>query len=229
MTLVARASGARLAVAGTALAALTMLLGGCATAAGSSAGSVGTAPAVSPSGPPDGSAPAGSPDAPGGAVTPSPARTLTAPPAYGVINDLYPCPAAAVKVTVGLAQGTTAVTYQVIDFTNRGSKLCFLDGVPGVSLAGGTPLAQIGLAAPVPANVSPRPVPLNPGQVANALLQISNASSHPRAMCDPVHARYLVIAVPNDIGFVKLRYETTACAKPIELLSISAIVRGSGG
>ncbi len=38
-----------------------------------------------------------------------------------------------------------------------------------------------------------------------------------------------MIAVPNTLGFVKLAYVTTACAKPVELLSISPITLGSGG
>lgn len=228
MTFVARASGARLVIAGTALAGLTMLAGGCGTAAGSSASSAssaGSAPAVSSSGPVGGSAPAGTP---GVAQTPAPVGTLTAPPAYGVTNDTFPCPAASVAVTLGTLQAAGGTTLQVIDFTNRGSQRCSLGGYPGVSLAGGQPLAQIGRAAKVPAEGSVQPVGLNPGQVANSLLQISHASNYPKSACDPVRAQYLVIAVPNTIGFVKLAYVAMACAKPIEILSISPITLGSG-
>ena len=223
MTLVARASGARLAVAGTALAGLTMLVGGCGTAIGSSASSAGSTPAASASVP----APTGS-SSPAGAPTPAPARTLTAPPAYGVTDGFYPCPAASVRVTLARSQAAGGTTLQVIDFTNRGSQRCSLGGYPGVSLAGGQPLAQIGLAAMVPADGSLQPVGLNPGQVANSLLEIGHASNYPKATCDPVHAPYLVIAVPNTIGFVKLAYSATACAKPIEILSVSPITLGSG-
>ena len=224
MTFVARAAGARLVVAGTALACLTVLVGGCGTAAGSSASSAGSTPAGAPSG----SAPASSPVPPAGPVTPLPATTLTAPPAYGTTNGDYPCPASFVKVTLGTAQAAGGTTLQVIEFTNVGDKLCSLGGSPGVSLAGGTPLAQIGLAAPVPATLPHGAVSLNPGQVANSLLEISHASNYPKATCDPVHARYLVVAVPNDIGFVKLAYSATACAKPVQILSVSPIARGSG-
>ncbi len=228
MTFGARAAGARLVVTATALSCLAILVGGCGTVAGSSASPAGSTPAVFPSGSAGNPAPAGSAAPPAGGLTPLPVGTLTAPPADGVIDGMYPCPAAFVTVTLGLSQATRAVTYQVIDFTNRGSKPCSLGGYPGVSLAGGRPLAQIGLAATWPANSSLRAVTLNPGQVANSLLQISNAGNYPKATCDPVHARYLVIAVPNDIGFVKLAYGTTACAKPVEILSISAIIFGSG-
>ena len=134
-----------------------------------------------------------------------------------------------VRVTLGLAQGSKSVIYQVIDFTNRGPKQCSLGGAPGASLAGGSPLAQIGLAAMTSAAGSGLRVTLNPGQVANALLQISNASNFSKAACDPVHASYLVIAVPNTLGFFKLAYSTTACAKPVQLLSMSNLAHGSGG
>ena len=223
MTLMARAAGGRLVVAGTALACLTMLVGGCGIVAGPSA-----APAPAGSASADGSASGGSAASPAGVLPPSPATTLTAPPAFGTTNGAYPCPLSSVRVTLGLSQVTKEVTYQVIDFTNRGSKLCAIGGYPGISLAGGNPLAQIGLAANWPAGSSPRAVTLNPGKAANSLLQISNASNYPKAACDPVRAPYLVIAVPNTLGFVKLAYRTTACAGPIEILSISPILLGTG-
>ncbi len=224
MTIGARACGARLVVAGTAVACLTVLVGGCGTAAGSSAASTGSTPAA----PASASAPTGSSSSPAGAQTPAPAGTLTAPPAYGVTNGFFPCPLASVKVTLASPQVAGGTTLQVIDFTNRGSQRCSIGGYPGVSLAGGQPTAQIGLAARFPAAGTVQPVGLNPGQVANSLLEIGSASNYPRSACDPVHAPFLVIAVPNTIGFVKLAYDTTACAKPIEILSISPVTFGSG-
>jgi Protein of unknown function (DUF4232) len=226
MTSVARAARARLVVAGTALACLTLLAGACGSASGSSVSSVSSTPVVSPSA--GGSAPAGSSSSPAGTLTPAPARTLTAPPAYGVTGGGFTCPTASVKVTLGSSQDAGGTTLQVIDFTNTGSQLCSLGGYPGVSLAGGTPLAQIGLAAMVPAGGPVQAVSLNPGRVANSLLEIGHASNYPKATCDPVRAPYLVIAVPNAIGFVKLAYAATACAKPIEILSVSPITLGTG-
>jgi hypothetical protein len=226
MTFMARAAGTRLVVAGTALACLTMLVGGCGTATSSSTASNTSAPAASSATSSDPSAPASTGSA---AQTPAPARTLTAPPAYGVPNPGYACPASSVQVTLGLSQGTKGLTYQVIDFTNRGPKQCSLSGSPGASLAGGTPLAQIGLAAVPPAAGSRPRITLNPGQVANALLQLTSASNFSKRACDPVHASYLVIAMPNTIGFVKLAYSTTACAKSVQLLSIGGLAHGSGG
>jgi hypothetical protein len=224
MTRAARAAGARLAVAGPALAGLALLAGGCGTPAGSSAASVSSAAAASPAS----SAPSGAAAPASSILPPSPATTLTAPPAYGTTNGGYPCPASFVRVTLGASQATPSVTYQVIEFTNRGSRVCSLGGYAGVSLAGGKPLAQIGLAATPPPDGSARAVTLNPGQSANSVLQISSASNYPKATCDPVHAPYLVVAVPNTIGFVTFAYGTTACANSIEILSVSRIVLGSG-
>jgi uncharacterized protein DUF4232 len=230
MTFMARAAGARLVIAGPALVGLTMLVGGCGTATNSSPTSDTSAPAASPANSADPLNPTGAPASSGsGAQTPVPATTLTAPPAFGLPNPGYACPMSSVRVTLGLAQGSQGVVYQVIDFTNRGPKQCSLGGSPGASLAGGSPLAQIGLAATTaPAGARPR-ITLNPGQVANALLQISNASNFTKAACDPVHASYLVIAVPNTLGFVKLPYSTTACANSVQLLSMGGLAHGSGG
>jgi len=231
MTFKARAAGARLVVVGAALTCLTMLVGSCGTATGSSTASNTSVPAASPANSADPLNPTGTATATAGSgvQTPAPARTLTAPPAYGLPNPGYACPMSSIRVTLGLAQGSKSVTYQVIEFTNRGPKQCSLGGSPGASLAGGSPLAQIGLAAMTAPSSSRMRVTLNPGQVANALLQISNAGNFSKHACDPVHASYLVIAVPNTLGFYKLAYRTAACAKPIELLSIVGLEHGSGG
>jgi Domain of unknown function (DUF4232) len=55
------------------------------------------------------------------------------------------CPDLAVKL--GLGQATPDTTYQVIEFVNYGSATCIMSGYPGVNLAGGTPVAPIGLPA----------------------------------------------------------------------------------
>ncbi len=187
MTFMARAAGARLVVAGTALACLTMLVGGCGTATDSSdrvehlrARGV-SRPILA-----DPSAPAGTarhglgrPDADARPDADRSARVRRAEPRLRV-------PRRSVQVTLGLSQGTKSVTYLGDRLHQPRSQACSLGGYPGASLAGGTPLAQIGLAAMrLPAEGSVQPVVLNPGQVANALLQISHASNFPRPRAIP--------------------------------------------
>jgi len=138
---------------------------------------------------------------------------------YGACPDL--------QVKLGLSQGTSKTTYQVIVFTNRGTHNCFLNGSPGVNLGGGTPVAPIGL--PAQAN-SPKSIRITvpPGKMANALLQITNASTYTAAKCGPVQAQYLIVYLANDTPPVKLPYGTTACSRAVKMLQISAVAFGAG-
>jgi hypothetical protein len=98
--------------------------------------------------------------------------------------------------------------YQVIDFTNIGTVACTLYGYPGVALAGGTPVTEVGLAASRNSSAPRKLITLAPGAVANALLQI---------------------IPPDQTTPIYLRYTSRGCAKPVQFLSISAMAAGSGG
>jgi hypothetical protein len=133
------------------------------------------------------------------------------------------------QVKLGLAQGTSNTTYQVIEFVNRGSVACVMDGYPGVNLAGGSPVVPIGLPAAHTGFPRAKVVTLQPGGAGNALLQITNARTYAAAACGPVQARYLIVYRPNRAAPVKLAYGTTACSRPVRMLQISAISLGTGG
>ena len=133
------------------------------------------------------------------------------------------------QVKLGLAQGTSNMTYQVIDFVNHGSVACIMSGYPGVNLASGTPAAPIGLPATHTGSPAPRLVTLQPGEVGNALLQITDAHTYATATCGPVLAQYLIVYRPDQAAPVKLAYVTTACSQPVRMLHISAISPGTGG
>ena len=140
-----------------------------------------------------------------------------------------PCPTRYLQAKLGLAQGTAGSTYTVLDFTNIGPGTCTLYGFPGVSLAGGTPVRQIGLAA-AESHLTPRRlVTLAPGAVANALLQIVHAGNYPAAMCGPATAAYLQIYPPNQTTPAYLAYTSPCCGKPVPLLTVSVVQPGSGG
>jgi len=158
-----------------------------------------------------------------------PARRWTSPGAgaAGAWSGTGVCPDLQVKL--GLAQGTSKTTYQVIQFVNHGSVACVVDGYPGVNLAGGTPAAPIGLPAAHTGSPAAKEVTLQPGGVGNALLQITNARMYPAATCGPVQAQYLIVYRPNRAAPVKVAYGTTACSKPVRMLQISAISLGTGG
>lgn len=212
------------------LASVAVLLTACTGSSGSSAAS--GSPATSASSVPANSIPASSIPASstpaGSASTPAPPASSSAVSVAGAWSGTGAlCPNLQVKL--GLAQGTSNTTYQVIEFVNHGSVACIMSGYPGVNLAGGTPTAPIGLPAAHTASPAARLVTLQPGGVGNALLQITDARTYATAKCGPVQAQYLIVYRPNNAAPVKLAYGTTACSKPVRMLQISAISLGTGG
>jgi Protein of unknown function (DUF4232) len=170
-------------------------------------------------------------------VTPS-APASTAPSSPGPSTAVSPgaggagaaaCPTRSLSVKAGLSQGAAGSIYQVLDLSNISNATCTLYGFPGVSLAGGSPVKQIGLAA-AEDHSSPRVlVTLAPGAVANALLRIVQAANFPPSRCDLKDATYLQIYPPNQTTPVYLKYKAQACAKPVQILTVSVVKAGSGG
>jgi hypothetical protein len=172
-------------------------------------------------------------------ATPAKTVTVTASPqapaasnpaaAAGTPGAPAPCPTRSLGLKLGLSQGAAGSVYQVLDFTNISGTTCTLYGYPGVSLAGGQPIAQVGLAAdrnPTP----PRElVTLAPGAVANSLLRIVDALNYPASKCGPVTTKWLQVYPPNQTTPIFLAYKTTGCSKPVQVLTVSVVQPGAGG
>ena len=198
------------------------------TACGSSSSS---GPAASGSG--SGS---GSGQSPGsGQVTSSPAVGSSSQPgssqgASPHIAGPPPCPTSNLQVRLGTPNGTAGSTYLPIVFANTGTAACTLYGYPGVSLAGGSPAAQIGAAAARNSSPAAKIVTLAPGGTANATLQVTVAGNYPAATCNPTAATTLVVYPPNQTASVSVPYSTTGCAAPgVNILHVSVVQVGSGG
>jgi Domain of unknown function (DUF4232) len=202
-----------------ALAGLALLLAGFVAGCGS--GTPAAAPATTVTVTP--SAPASTaPASPAGAAaSPSTASTTTGGSAA--------CPTRSLAVKAGLSQGAAGSIYQVLDFSNISNSTCTLYGFPGVSLAGGSPVKQIGLAAAEDHSSQRLLITLAPGAVANALLRIVQAANFPPSRCDLKNATYLQIYPPNQTTPVYLKYKAQACAKPVQILTVSVVKAGSGG
>ena len=213
----------RRALAARALAA-PVLAGAVALLAGCGSGSPAATPASSATHASASSSPAGagtgSPQASTGTASASPAATGTSAAA---------CPTRSLSVKPGLAQGAAGSIYQVLDFTNISTVTCTLYGYPGVSLAGGSPVTQIGLAAARTHNTPVTLVTLAPRAVASALLRIVAAGNFPAAKCQLVKSTYLQIYPPNQTTPSYLAYQAQACAKPEQVVFIDAVRPGSGG
>ena len=160
-------------------------------------------------------------------TTSSPAPATTTPAATG--GGAAPCPTRSLGLKPGLAQGAAGSTYQVIDFTNISNVTCTLYGYPGVSLAGGHPVRQVGLAAAEDPTTPRKLVTLAPGQVANALLRIVDALNYPPSKCGPVKTQWIQVYPPNQTTPVFVAYSTTGCSKPVRILTVSTVKPGSGG
>jgi hypothetical protein len=139
------------------------------------------------------------------------------------------CATRDLKATVGVAQGAAGSVYQVIDFTNIGTASCSLYGYPGIALAGGSPVTQIGTAASRSPQAGPALVTLKPGAVANTLLRITQAQNYPTSKCSPMASTYLQIYPPNQTTPMYLGYKSTGCsATGVNLLTVSVVQSGAG-
>ena len=159
-------------------------------------------------------------------TTSSPAPATNTPAATG---GPAPCPTRSLGLKPGLAQGAAGSTYQVIEFTNISNVTCTLYGYPGVALAGGQPVTQVGLAAREDPTTPRKLVTLAPGQVANALLRIVDALNYPPSKCGPVKTQWIQVYPPNQTTPVFVAYSTTGCSKPVRILTVSTVKPGSGG
>jgi hypothetical protein len=139
------------------------------------------------------------------------------------------CATRDLQAKAGVSQGAAGSVYQVIVFTNIGNTTCTLYGYPGVSMAAGTPVTQVGQAAARSPVAPPTVVTLQPGQAGNALLRVTQALNYPRAACSPTATTYLVIYPPNQTTPIYLTYASTGCASTaVKLLTIGVVQAGSG-
>jgi Protein of unknown function (DUF4232) len=165
----------------------------------------------------------------GGSATGGSAASGGSAPATSQDTAAAPCLSRYLGAKAGISQGGLGSDYVAIVFKNLNNTPCTLYGYPGVSLAGGKPVTQIGLAA-LANPATPRTlVTLAPGGVANALLRIVAAANYAAAKCGPVTAHWLQIFPPNQTVPIYLYYSAPACTKPVPLLTVNTVRPGSGG
>jgi hypothetical protein len=166
-----------------------------------------------------GSAAAGGSAASSGGTTPASSQNTAA----------APCLSRYLGAKAGISQGGLGSDYVAIVFKNLNNVPCTLYGYPGISLAGGKPVTQIGAAATENPATPRKLVTLAPGGAASALLRIEAAGSYPAARCGPVTAHWLQIFPPNQTVPIYLYYTAPACTKPVPLLTVNTVAPGSGG
>jgi hypothetical protein len=239
MTSSARVSRALLAAAALALAGG---IAGCSgtsssSAPASSGASSSSAPAASTpadSGAASSSAPAAptpaatsSPGQAGGGGLSSPAGNPNAASSPGNPGP-QPCSSRYLRADPGTAEGAAGSVYLSIKFVNLNTAACTLYGYPGVSLATGTPVTQVGAAADRRAG-SAKTVVLQPHGVASALLRITQAVNYPAANCSPVSTSWIQIYPPGQTAALYMSYKSTGCSKDsVHLLTIDVVKPGPG-
>lgn len=208
------APAARRLLAGAALPCIAALLTACGSS-GSPSGGTAATPATTVT------------------VTAAPTPTATASAGAGSPTATPAGPAAcatrALQVKRGAGQGAAGSIYIAIDFVNISGATCTLYGYPGVSfVTTGTGGGQIGPAATESTQTTRQLVTLAPGATANALLRIVEAGNFPASKCDPVTAHWLQIYPPNQTTPTYLALTAQTCSKPVNILSVSVVVPGSG-
>ncbi len=193
-----------------------------------------TACSSSPPPAPQPSSSAASPSASGTSAPSSPPASSPAPSSPAPVTSHpaagpQPCASRSLGAKTGISQGATGSTYVQIVFTNNSGATCTLYGYPGVSFAGGSPVSQIGLAATEDPATPRQLITLAPGGVASALLRIVTAQNFPPSRCDLVTATYLQVYPPNQTTPIYISYSSSACAKPVHLLTVDVVKPGSGG
>jgi hypothetical protein len=215
------------------------LVAGC-TAGGSSSSSPAppTSPAATSAAP---STPAAVSTSASAVSTPSPSAPATSAPATssspvavgggggGGGGGAPACATRGLQASLGVSQGAAGSIYQVIDFTNISGGPCTLFGYPGVALAAGTPVAQVGGAASRSSAAAATLVTLGAGETANALLRVTEAVNYPVSRCHPVATTFLQIYPPNQTTPIYLAYKSTGCSvATVPLLSIGVVQAGPG-
>ena len=131
--------------------------------------------------------------------------------------------------TIGLSQGTAGAVQVAIVFKNLNNVPCTLYGFPGVSLAAGTPVTDVGQPSSENASTARELVTLAPGGYANATLQIEDAVNFPASSCMPVATTWLEVIPPNQVVPLNIPYNTTGCKGSTKLLTVTAVRPGNGG
>jgi hypothetical protein len=207
--------------AGLAVVAAAAAVAGCSSPSASSLS------VVAPTAAPASSASAASAAPPSFASAGSASNAAVNP--SGAAGGPPACASSDLKASVGVAQGAAGSVYQVIDFTNIGTASCSLYGYPGVALAGGNPVTQIGAAASRSSTSAPSLVALSSGGTANALLRITQAENYPSSKCGPVASTYLQIYPPNQTTPIYLAYKSTGCsASGVNVLAVGVVQSGKG-
>jgi hypothetical protein len=157
--------------------------------------------------------------------TPAASEPATSPPATAAAG----CLSRYLNGSIGLTQGTAGSVMVNIVFKNLDNVPCTLYGFPGVSLAAGTPVTDVGQPSTEDSATARELVTLAPGGFAFATLQVADAGNFPAATCTEVNTDWLAVIPPNQTVPLYIPYNSTACQGSANLLTVTAVRPGNGG
>jgi Protein of unknown function (DUF4232) len=129
----------------------------------------------------------------------------------------------------GLSQGTAGSIYVVVTFKNLDNVACTLYGFPGVALATGAPVTDVGQPSTEDMTTARELVTLQPGGFANATLRVVDAGNFPPSVCTQVNTTWLAVIPPNQRIPLYIPFKSVACKGSAKLLSVTAVRPGNGG
>jgi Protein of unknown function (DUF4232) len=192
------------------------------TACGSS-----SPPASSPTSAGSQSAPA--PSASSSQPSPTSSSSATPSPSATTATQAAGCLSRYLHGATGLSQGTAGSIYVVITFKNLDNVPCTLYGFPGVALAAGTPVTDVGQPSTEDMTTARELVTLQPGGYANATLRVADAGNFPPSVCTQVKTTWLAVIPPNQRIPLYIPFQSVACKGTAKLLSVTAVRAGNGG
>jgi hypothetical protein len=128
--------------------------------------------------------------------------------------------------TSGAAAGSS---YATLVFKNLNYVPCTLYGFPGVALAAGTPVADVGQPSAESPTTTRELVTLQPGGYAYSTLQVVDAGNYPSSACKPANTTWLEVIPPNQTVPLNIPYSSQGCKGPQKLLTVTAVRPGNGG
>lgn len=160
------------------------------------------------------------------ASSPQPSATPTPSPTSAQVTG---CLSRYLHGATGLSQGTAGSIYVVVSFKNLDNVACTLYGFPGVALAAGTPVTDIGQPSTEDMTTARELVTLQPGGFANATLRVVDAGNFPPSVCTQVNTTWLAVIPPNQRIPLYIPFKSMACKGSAKLLSVTAVRPGNGG
>jgi hypothetical protein len=159
-------------------------------------------------------------------TTPAASAPTTTQPAAGAAAA---CLSRYLNGSIGATQGTAGSIVVTIVFKNLDNVSCTLYGFPGVALASGTPVTDVGQPSTENPTTARELVTLAPGGFAYATLQVAEAGNFPPSACTQVATDWLAVIPPNQTVPLYIPYSSTGCQGSAALLTVTAVRPGNGG